>query len=260
VATVVEWANLTWPEAEQAVARMPACLVPFGAIEAHGPHMTLDMDTLISSEECRRVCERTGVILLPAMPYGQVWSLYSFPGTLSLSVSTLIAFANDLVRSLRDHGFRLVFLHSGHLGNIAALKQSMRDCHDELNEAKVVLLDCLDDAVGQVAGMLTSPRSHPSLIHSCEIETSMALELAPDRVHMDRAVRDYPDYPYDFDLTPTPWRAVTSTGVLGDATAATAAKGEAIVAAEIDRMVHIVELELAALGIGGAARTGVVDR
>jgi creatinine amidohydrolase len=256
VSTVVEWAGLTWPEAELAVASMPACLVPFGAIEAHGPHMTLDMDTLISGEECRRACERTGVILMPTVPYGQVWSLYSFPGTLSLSVSTLTALAKDLVRSLRDHGFRLVFLHSGHLGNIAGLKQAMRECHDELDGVKVVLLDCLDDAIGQVAGILTSPRSHPSLIHSCEIETSMALELAPDHVYMDRAVRDYPVYPYDFDLTPTPWATVTSTGVLGDATAATAAKGAQVVGAEIDRMVRIVEMELDALGVGVAAACG----
>jgi creatinine amidohydrolase len=253
VATVVEWAGLTWPEAELAVARMPACLVPFGAIEAHGPHMTLDLDTRISGEECRRVCERTGVILMPAVAYGQAWSLYSFPGTLSLSVSTLTALTKDLVRSLRDHGFRLVFLHSGHLGNIAGMRQAMRECHDELEGVKVVLLDCLDEAVDQVAGILTTPRSHPSLIHSCEIETSMALELVPDRVHMERAVADYPEYPYDFDLTPTPWRAVTSTGVLGDARAATARKGRAIVAAEIDRMVHIVGLELADLGIAAGA-------
>ncbi len=253
MSTVVEWGGLTWPEAELAVARMPACLVPFGAIEAHGPHMTLDMDTRISGEECRRTCERTGVILMPTVPYGQAWSLYGFPGTLSLSVSTLTALTKDLVRSLRDHGFRLVFLHTGHLGNVAGLKQAMRDCHDELDGVKVVLLDCLDDAIAQVAGILTSPRSHPSLIHSCEIETSMALELAPDRVYMDRAIRDYPEYPYDFDLTPTPWRAVTSTGVLGDATAATPLKGEAIVVAEVNRMVHIVELELAVLGTGAAA-------
>lgn len=256
MAPLVEWGALTWPEADQAVAKMPACLVPFGAIEAHGPHMTLDMDTRISGEECRRVCERTGVILMPAVPYGQVWSLYSFPGTLSLSVATLTALATDLVRSLGDHGFRLVLLHSGHLGNIPALRQAMRNCHDERPGAKVVLLDCLDDAIKQVAGMMTSPRSHPKLIHSCEIETSMALEVAPGHVHMDRAVRDYPEYPTDFDLTPTPWSDVTVTGVLGDATLATAAKGKAIVGAEIDRMVQIVEFELTALGIGGDVSGG----
>ena len=41
---VIEWGKLTWPEAEKAVRQMPACILPLGAIEAHGPHMTLDVD------------------------------------------------------------------------------------------------------------------------------------------------------------------------------------------------------------------------
>jgi creatinine amidohydrolase len=253
---VVEWARLTWPEAEAAVSKTPACLLPFGAVEAHGPHLPLQADTLLSTEECRRVCERTGLILMPTVPYGQVWSLYSFPGTLSVSIYTLIALTRDIVRSLRDHGFRLVLIHSGHLGNLAGLRQAVRECHDELAGVKVVLLDCLPGAVAQVESVLTTPRSHPSLIHSCEIETSMVLEVAADQVHMERAVREYPDYPYDFDLTPTPWRAVTASGVLGDATAATVAKGRALVAAEVDAMVHVVELEVAALR--GESRSGTI--
>ena len=34
-----EWRNLTWPEAKEAVEEMPVCLLPLGALEAHGPHM-----------------------------------------------------------------------------------------------------------------------------------------------------------------------------------------------------------------------------
>ena len=51
---VIEWKDLTWPEAEKAVADMPACILPLGAIEAHGPHMKLDVDNGICYEQCRR--------------------------------------------------------------------------------------------------------------------------------------------------------------------------------------------------------------
>jgi creatinine amidohydrolase len=254
----IEWATLTWPEAEAAVARMPACILPFGAVEAHGYHGWLSCDTLLSEVETRRVAAETGVILLPAMPYGQVWSLQDFPGSLSLSIYTLIAVTKDLIRSLRGHGFRLVFIHSGHLGNVGGLKQAMRECHDELPGVKVVLLDCLNDAVSQAARLLTTPRSHPALIHCDEIETSMLLEVAPAAIHMERAVADYPVYPPDFDLTPTPWSVVTKVGVLGDPTAATLEKGRAIVDADVAAMVAIerhslAELGLAAAGAGGAS-------
>lgn len=254
---LVEWGQLTWPEAKAAVALMPACIVPFGSVEAHGPHLPLDSDSLVAAAECRRVCERTGVILMPVVTYGQTWSLYGFPGTLSVSIYTLIALTKDLVRSLRDHGFRLVFLYSGHLGNMAGLKQAIRECHDELPDVKVVLLDCLEDALRQLDDLLTTPRSHPALIHSCEIETSVLLEVAPDRVHMDRAVREYPAYPPEFDLTPTRWDAVTTSGVLGDATAATTEKGRAIVVAEVDLMVNIVEQELARVRRTAVSQEGV---
>ncbi len=258
----IEWATLTWPEAESAVARMPVCILPFGAVEAHGYHGWLSCDTLLSEEESRRVAAETGIIVMPPMPYGQVWSLHDFPGSLSLSIYTLIAVTKDLIGSLRDHGFRLVFIHSGHLGNMAGLKQAIRECHDELPGIKVVLLDCLDDAVAQEEHLLTTPRSHPALIHCDEIETSMLLEVAPDAIQLERAVADYPVYPPDFDLTPTPWSAVTKVGVLGDPTAATLEKGRAIVAADVAAMVAIVRHGLAELGLaeaGEIALDGTVE-
>lgn len=255
MADVVEWARLTSPEAEAAVSRMPACILPYGAVEAHGPHLTLQADSLVSTEECHRVCARTGVILMPTVDYGQVWSAYGFPGTLSISIYTLIALTKDLVRSLRDHGFKLVLLHSGHLGNLPGLRQAMRECHDELTGVKVVLLDCLPGAMEQVTDSFTTPRSHRSYVHACEIETSLLLEVAPDQVLMERAVCNYPDYPYDFDMTPTPWIAVTQTSVLGDATAATVEKGRALVNADVEAMVAVINRELAALPDGDASTT-----
>jgi creatinine amidohydrolase len=244
VAPIVEWARLTSPEADAAVVRMPACLVPFGSIEEHGPHLPLETDNLLASEVCRRVCERTGAILMPTMPYGQLWSTYPYPGSLTISIDTLIAFTIDLVKSLRDRGFRLVLLHSGHVGNLVGLREAMRRCHTEVPEVKCVLIDRLAAALAKVDDVLTTPRSHPYYMHSCEIETSMVLEISPGQVHMDRAVREYPVYPYDFEATPTRWDVVTKSGILGDATAATREKGAAIVDALVEECLALAEREV----------------
>ena len=241
---VVEWSRLTWPEAEAAVREMPACLVPYGAIEEHGPHLTLETDNLLAEGVCRRICERTGIILMPTLPYGQVWSAYRFPGTLSMSVDTLIAFTIDLVRSLKDHGFKLVLLHSAHLGNVAGLKEAIRRCDADTPGVKVVLLDRLAVTLSQVKEIFTTQRSHPYYMHACEIETSMLLEVKPDEVYMDRAVREYPDYPYDFEATPTRWDLVTKSGILGDATAATPEKGSVVINTLVDQCVGIAEKEV----------------
>ncbi len=100
-----EWRNLTWPEAKEAVEEMPVCLLPLGAIEAHGPHMKLDVDNHICEEQCRRVCAETGNYFdADDSHVGQVWSLNRFPGTLTLSYHTLIAVIKDMLYSFRKRG------------------------------------------------------------------------------------------------------------------------------------------------------------
>ena len=243
---VIEWGKLTWPEAEKAVRQMPACILPLGAIEAHGPHMTLDVDNGICTEQSRRICEETGIILLPTIPMGQVWSLYRFPGTLTLSYYTLIAVVRDMLRSLYDHGFRVIFIRSHHYGNIPAVKQAVRESYEEFmgKDVKFVILE-ERGAMRSVAEQIrTSPCAHPVFQHACEVETSQALECCPECVDMERAICDYPQFTEDFDSTPTYWDMVTDTGVMGDATAATKEKGAALIAAEVSAMVQKVNYVL----------------
>ena len=235
---IIEWGKLTWPEAQEAVEKMPACILPLGAIEAHGPHMTLDVDNGICTEQCRRICEKTGIILLPTIPMGQVWSLYRFPGTLTLSFYTMIAVIRDILRSLYDHGFRVVFIHSHHYGNVPAIKQAVRESYEEFagKDIKFVILE-ERGAMRKVAEQIrTSPCAHNIFQHACEVETSQALECCPECVYMDRAIRDYPRFTEDFDSTPTYWDEVTDTGVMGDATAATKEKGTLLIGAEVEAM------------------------
>lgn len=246
MANVVEWGRLTWPEAEEAVGRMPAGILPLGAIEAHGPHMTLDVDNGICTEQCRRICERTGIILLPTIPMGQVWSLYRFPGTLTWSYYTLIAVVKDTLSSLYDHGFRVIFIHSHHYGNVPAVKQAVRESYERYmgKDVKFVILEERGAMRAAAERVRTSPCAHPVFQHACEVETSQALECCPERVYMDRAICDYPRFTEDFDSTPTYWDVVTDTGVMGDATAATREKGAALIGAEVDAMVKKVDYVL----------------
>lgn len=252
--TVIEWAKLTWPEAKEVVERMPVCILPVGAVEAHGPHLTLDTDNLLSTEICRRVAAETGAVLMPTLPYGQVWSLYDYPGTLSISIYTLIAVLKDLIRSFRDKGFKAAFVYCGHLGNLPAIKQAIREAYEEIPGIKCVLLRGNFTDKNRV---LTTRRSHHTYLHACEIETSEILECAPHAAYMDRAVCDYPDYPPDFDITPTRWSEVTETGVLGDATAATPEKGKAIVAEIVESCTEDVKYQMRLLGLSLPAAEGV---
>ncbi|MFS0734711.1 creatininase family protein [Microbacterium sp. 1P10UB] len=224
---MTRWLDLAWPEVEAAVAERPFALLPFGAVEEHGPHLPLGTDVFAADALAGLISERAGLLELPTMPYGQVWSLEHFDGSLSVSDDTLIHLVTDVARGLERVGVRGLVLLSAHLGNAAALKKATRALEESGGLPAIALTY---PGLSAVAGEVReSPESHPSIMHADELETSIMLALDPHRVRMERAVSEYPDYPGHFDVAAVRWHTVSESGVFGDATAATAAKGDVIV-------------------------------
>ncbi len=241
---LVEWGRLTWPEAEQAVAEMPACIVPLGAIEAHGPHMELSVDNNIATEKCRRVCEQTDVILMPTIPLGVVYSLYGFPGSLSIRFDTMKQLLCDLTQSLRERGFRIVIFHSHHGGNWSVAKQAARECSMKYPDMIVASMNELSALRKAQEQYCTSPHDDPSRAHADELETSQALECCPQNVRMGRAISSYLEFPEDYSAVPYRWSDFSADGMNGDASAATKEKGTAFLQAEVEAMVQKVRVLL----------------
>lgn len=213
-------------------------VLPVGAIEEHGPHMSLGSDWHAARRLAELVAERADLLVLPALPYGQVWSLSRFPGSLSISDETLVATVVEVASGLAEAGVKGLVMLSGHLGNMAALKKASR----RLVETGVMpslhmLYPGFEEAVGRVG---TTRRSHPGIVHADEAETSILLSLAPHCVDMSKARAEYPVYPADFDHAPVYWDEVSSSGVFGDPTAASAQKGDAIVEHVVERAVEVI--------------------
>lgn len=224
---MVRWQDLTWPEVGQTVFEMPFALLPFGAIEEHGPHLPLGTDTLAAESLASLICEAAGVIELPVMPYGQVWSLEHFDGSLSVSDDTLISLVLELAQGLERVGVKGIVLLSAHLGNAAPLKKASRALEESGGiPALVLIYPGLSEVAREVR---EAPESHPGIMHADELETSIMLALHPNQVRMDEAVAEYPEYPSHFDVAAVRWNTVSDSGVFGDATAATPAKGKLLV-------------------------------
>jgi creatinine amidohydrolase len=224
---VTAWAGLRWPEVRDATARQPVALLPFGAVEEHGPHLPLGTDIIAADGLADRICAAAGLLRLPTMPYGQVWSLAHFPGSLTVRDELLVGLITDVADGLARAGVRGLVLLSAHLGNAAALRAASRALADS---GGLPALALAYPGLDQVAASVSeSPRSHPSIMHADELETSVMLALDPDSVDMDRAVSEYPKYPPDFGSAPARWDTLSDSGVFGDATAATPEKGERIV-------------------------------
>ena len=215
-------------------------ILPMGAVEAHGPHLPLDTDNLLAERYTAILAERTGALVLPVLPYGQVWSLRDFPGSITVSNETISRLLVEVATSLYKGGFRLVIFFSAHLGNMTAMKDASRELYDVLPD--LVTLHLFYPNLQKYAGEIREgTKGHHSYIHADEIETSLMLHLAPEAVDMEQAIDDPPEIPLIADFTPTPWQTFTKSAVLGEATLATAEKGKYLVEKTLEDAVKLIE-------------------
>ncbi|MBA4493540.1 creatininase family protein [Paenactinomyces guangxiensis] len=227
-------------EVQEKIREKKVAILPIGAVEAHGPHLPLGTDNILAERLADKIASEVDAFVLPLLPYGQVWSLKNFPGSLTISNQTLIQLVTDLGKSLYEQGFKVFVLLSAHLGNITALKEAARHLYE--STPGLTVLSFFYPGTTEVMNQVREgEKVHHTYIHACEIETSIMLYLAEEFVDMSKAIKDLPDIPPDADVTPTPWERFTRTAVLGDATLATREKGEKIVTLAIKNSVRLIE-------------------
>ncbi|HUQ64743.1 creatininase family protein [Oceanobacillus profundus] len=226
-------------EVKDSIHKSKIAILPIGAVEAHGPHLPLGTDNLLAERLSEKLAERVNAFVLPTLPYGQVWSLRNFPGSINISNDSLMNFLVDIGESLYKQGFTTFAMVNGHLGNGPALKDAARVLFENCPEMRVFYFfyPGMNKAAAEVR---ETKSSHNTYFHACEIETSYMLYLAPEHVDMDKAITDIPDIPIHADVTPTPWEEFTQTAVLGDAKLATEEKGKYIIDIAIENMAKLI--------------------
>jgi creatinine amidohydrolase len=229
---------MTWRDAKAAFATARVALVPVGSTEQHGPHMTLDTDSAIAEAFARRLGDAldADAILCPAIRLGMSEHHLAFAGSLSLRAPTLLGLVQDVVESLAHHGLRRVLLVNGHGGNQDALRLAARQAaRDTTSEVAALMW------AGLAADLIAERAATSFHSHACDIETSVALAIAPQVVLADRIEAPTPPSPealaqprsrYDF---PVPFEQWTANGAIGDPRLATKELGEEIVALALDR-------------------------
>ncbi len=205
----VRWDELTWPEAGETAARTDAVIIPVGAIEQHGPHLPLNVDTVICQAVAEEVSALTGVPVIPPIGYGVSGSHGDFAGTIALRPETLIATMEDVIDSLHASGVRQFVLLNGHIWNNGALDVSAEKLRVRHKDSRIRAIGYVTMYPGpEVNGRVQFGRG---LMHANFFETSVMLHLRPDLVRMDRAtshvdVDSFWDYRMD---------QVSETGVWG---------------------------------------------
>src|ERR1700721_3204441 len=183
------WTDMTWEEiagAGQAARRWIAVL-PLAAVEQHGPHLPLGVDSFIAEAYLSRVFEvlpgDLPATFLPLQRIGVSVEHVEYAGTLSLSAATAVAAWTEIGESLARAGLRKLVLVTSHGGNVAAMEMVARDLRARLGMLAVTVgwhrLGYPDDIFS------TEEKRHG--IHGGDIETSLMLAGKPEAVRVEKA-------------------------------------------------------------------------
>lgn len=243
---------LTWTE----IAQMPdkenvVIIQPIGAIEQHGPHLPVAVDSAISvgvlGTALGKLDPNIPAYALPCLYYGKSNEHWQFPGTITLSAETLLSVIKEMAASIYRSGFRKLVLMNSHGGQPQIMEIAARDIHQEQQDFLVFPL--FTWRVPHIAGKLLTPVEQEYGIHAGDAETSIMLSLLPEQVKMERAVQEYPQgLPEDSLLSmegklPFAWltKELSKSGVMGDATTATKEKGDRLLASVADGWVRVIQ-------------------
>ena len=240
------WGELTWQEAAERLGEVDIALLPVGAIEQHGPHLPLDTDAFDADYLARRVamaCSPPLPVVLPLIPYGVSYHHEDFKGTISISNDVLSRLVYEIGLSAARNGIKKLVIINGHGGNSPALNYAAQMIN---RDARIFV--CVD--TGETSDVdISRVTETPNDVHAGEIETSTSLAVRANLVKMDRAVRSIPEFSSRYlDFTGIRgilWYAhtqkISTSGVMGDPTKASAEKGERIWEMMVAHLVALVE-------------------
>ncbi|SFE87729.1 creatininase family protein [Alteribacillus iranensis] len=238
---VYQLGKMTWPEVEEALQTVKMAVIPVGAHEQHGPHMTENCDAVLAEKMAILLGEKLHpyTVITPVINLGISPHHMNFPGTITLQPETMLSVIKDVVSSLKEHGIKKFLLLNAHGGNqsilgVASTKLSL-DLNVEIYYAKTTA--SAKDVIEQY--------TETSLYgHSCEREVSEALYLAPEIVRKDRLTKGNIQHGGRWEqLRPGQpiqgfykYEEMTANGAIGNATIANEDIGRHIVQTSLERL------------------------
>lgn len=251
-------ADLTWVDAANLLGDGLPVVIPIGAASrAHGPHLPLGTDRLVAEVVAERLLATLPVLVAPCIAQGFQPAFMDYPGSQHLEAGTFQALVTEVIEGYLRHGSERILLLNNGIATEAPLKLVAQDI---LHRHGVRIATADLPRLGSL-GLGSSSASADALD---ERDTSLLLAIQPALVRLDRlqemaadAEDDEDDLPPEDSDEPRllslrrPMRftpeeraggVLNRSGTTGDATAATAEKGEALLAAMVDEIVADLRL------------------
>ncbi len=239
----MQWENLTSLDFEKAAQECQGVgIIPVGVIEAHSSHLPLGMDMFACHWAACRAAEKEPAIVFQAYPYGVNIESAHLPGALVIQRDVIFALLENVCDEMARNGLTKIILHSGHGGNRYFLPLFVQTLPEKDKPYTVYYAD-LPHFIG-AEDLLESGEYG----HACEAETSMMLHIDPDTVKMDQV----PPNPFSSlgrnaeiaqkgGYSPVDWYAMYPHMYVGDASKATAEKGQVMLEHEVETLTALIK-------------------
>jgi creatinine amidohydrolase len=233
-------AHLSWPEVEQRIQAGAVAVLPVGAAcKAHGPHLPMNSDLLQADWLAMALVQRADVLVWPAVTYGYYPTFTDYPGSVSLTRATFQQLVQEILGDIRRAGARAVLLLNTGISTIEPLQAAADKLTGELR------IELANVYAGPRCRSVTKAiEEQPRGGHADELETSILLVIARERVVLDKAQTWIPpdmaaSGPFSRSDPDNP--RFSPAGVWGDPTLASEDKGRRLLAAMLDDLLAAVE-------------------
>ncbi len=181
----VKWEELTSADFRDAIAQAQGtCLLPFGILEKHGPHLPLGTDLLDVRYAALHAAEQSYAVVFPEYYFGQIFEAKHEPGTIAYSAELQMKLLQETTDEMARNGCKKIIIVNGHGGNENLLPYFAQS-----------QLDRVHDYVVYVQWGREEPKGGPEKkdhvdMHAGETETSTMMIARPDLVHQERAASE----------------------------------------------------------------------
>lgn len=252
------WSDLSTADFASLDKARAIAVLPVAATEQHGPHLPLSVDTDIVNgviaAALPHITPHLPALFLPTQAVGFSPEHTRFPGTLTLKAETVLRVWTEIGECVAASGVKKLVLFNAHGGQVGAMDLVARDLRARLGMLvySVSWFNLpLTDAQGQDVNALFSAEEHRFGVHAGEIETALMLALSPARVHMDQAGyfrSSSQDRAQQFPILGNGRSAklgwmmqdYNASGAVGNAGAASADKGRAVLDAAGRALAHLL--------------------
>jgi creatinine amidohydrolase len=222
----VHWEELTAEDFVKGVQRSGGtCMLPFGILEKHGPHLPLGTDLLDVRYAALHAAEQEYAVVFPEYYFGQIFEAKSQPGTIAYSSELQLELLQQTTDEMARNGCKKIIIVNGHGGNEHLLPYFAQSQLDQLHDYVVYVFDQRSPETGG------PPKKTTLDMHAGESETSKMMIARPDTVHQERANKEsgadqhHQNLPEDV-YTGIWWYARFPNHYSGDGSAATKELGQ----------------------------------